>query len=59
MKKRFLAKLTLSKETLQSLGDDQMRKPAGAGWTCMISCIAECGTEYLSINNPCDPPPTY
>jgi hypothetical protein len=59
MKKKISTKLRLSKETLRSLAEDEMKRPAGGGWTCMISCVAECGTEYLSVDGPCEPPPTY
>ena len=59
MKKKAMKKLTLSKDTLRSLSTDHARKPNGvAAGSCLVSCIVECGNEYISLDT-CEDPPTY
>ncbi|HEX9944760.1 MAG TPA: class I lanthipeptide [Thermoanaerobaculia bacterium] len=57
MKKKNLKRLSLYKETLRLLDDNQMKKAAGraCGASCFVSCVAECGTETLSQDAPCEP----
>jgi hypothetical protein len=54
MKKQAVTRLVLSRETLRSLGEEQLSKPVGAGLTCRISCILEC-TPDVSADFPCQP----
>jgi hypothetical protein len=48
MKKQLVKKLTLSKETLQGLEEDALKRAAGlvtaGSYTCVLTCFNSCKT---------------